>query len=112
MPLKHELNCFVVDSESMKYPPVCSAHWEGAVGQWLRGQLDARGIDALAYGRYVLSLLTRPLDPADLSPSPIGNKVVKILIYCLFSLLICEFFATLLCFFRIGSDEISQIGLL
>ncbi|XP_077295583.1 uncharacterized protein LOC143917849 isoform X2 [Arctopsyche grandis] len=58
----------------MKYPPVCSAHWEGAVGQWLRGQLDARGIDALAYGRYVLSLLTRPLDPADLSPSPIGNK--------------------------------------
>lgn len=59
----------------MKYPPVCSSHWEGAVGQWLRGQLDARGIDAPAYGRYVLSLLTKPLDPADLSPSPIGNKV-------------------------------------
>lgn len=60
----------------MKYGQVWSAHWEGAVGEWLRGQLDARGIDAPAYGRYVLSLLTKPLDPADLSPSPIENQVI------------------------------------
>ena len=82
------------------------------MGQWLRGQLDARGIDALAYGRYVLSLLTRPLDPADLSPSPIGNKVVIALIYCLFFTVNLWIFATILYFFRIGSVEISQIGLL
>lgn len=52
-----------------------TVHWEGALGAWLRGQLDARGIDA-PYGRYVLSLLARPLQPADLSPDTIeGAKV-------------------------------------
>lgn len=39
----------------MKYPQVVSM--PSAVSNWLDEQLEARGIDAVVYTRYVLSLL-------------------------------------------------------
>lgn len=45
----------------MKYPQLVSM--PTAVSDWLEEQLEARGIDAVVYTRYVLSLLYR--DPID-----------------------------------------------
>lgn len=45
----------------MKYPQLVSM--PSAVSDWLEEQLEARGIDAVVYTRYVLSLLYR--DPID-----------------------------------------------
>lgn len=45
----------------MKYPHLVSM--PSAVSDWLEEQLEARGIDAIVYTRYVLSLLYR--DPVD-----------------------------------------------
>lgn len=47
----------------MKYPHLVSM--PSAVSDWLEEQLEARGIDAVVYTRYVLSLLYR--DPIDVS---------------------------------------------
>ncbi|XP_065157742.1 uncharacterized protein [Atheta coriaria] len=46
----------------MKYPQLVSM--PSAVSDWLEEQLEARGIDAVVYTRYVLSLLYR--DPVDI----------------------------------------------
>lgn len=45
----------------MKYPQLVSMPSE--ISDWLEEQLEARGIDAVVYTRYVLSLLHR--DPVD-----------------------------------------------
>lgn len=45
----------------MKYPQLVSM--PSAVSDWLEEQLEARGIDAVVYTRYILSLLYR--DPVD-----------------------------------------------
>lgn len=45
----------------MKYPQLISM--PSAVSDWLEEQLEARGIDAVVYTRYVLSLLYK--DPVD-----------------------------------------------
>lgn len=51
----------------MKYPQLVSM--PSAVSDWLEEQLEARGIDAVVYTRYVLSLLHR--DSSDLiCPEP------------------------------------------
>lgn len=42
----------------MKYPPVRLAMPDG-VCEWLERELESRGIDAVVYTRYVLSLLRR-----------------------------------------------------
>ena len=66
----------------MKYPQLVSM--PSAVQDWLDEQLEARGIDAVVYTRYVVSLLQRdtlerPDDLFPLSPSKskvtINNKV-------------------------------------
>ncbi|XP_044736077.1 uncharacterized protein LOC123298199 isoform X2 [Chrysoperla carnea] len=49
----------------MKYPQLVSM--PSVVSDWLEEQLEARGIDAVVYTRYVLSLLHR--DPQDLTSS-------------------------------------------
>lgn len=46
-----------VAGNSMKYPQLVSM--PSAVSDWLEEQLEARGIDAVVYTRYVLSLLHR-----------------------------------------------------
>ncbi|XP_017783693.1 PREDICTED: uncharacterized protein LOC108567598 [Nicrophorus vespilloides] len=46
----------------MKYPQLVSM--PSAVSEWLEEQLEARGIDAVVYTRYILSLLYR--DPVDI----------------------------------------------
>ncbi|XP_071055743.1 uncharacterized protein [Onthophagus taurus] len=65
----------------MKYPQLLSM--PTAVSDWLEEQLEARGIDAVVYTRYVLSILYR--DPVDVicserelqfSPQP-NNKEVR-----------------------------------
>ncbi|KAJ4439227.1 hypothetical protein ANN_07347 [Periplaneta americana] len=61
---------------SMKYPQLVSM--PSAVQDWLDEQLEARGIDAVVYTRYVLSLLQRDtLDSPDdlLVLSPNKGKV-------------------------------------
>lgn len=54
------LSLFFVQ-DIMKYPQLVSM--PSAVSDWLEEQLEARGIDAVVYTRYVLSLLYR--DPVD-----------------------------------------------
>lgn len=60
----------------MKYPQVVSI--PSAVSDWLEEELEARGIDAVLYTRYILSLLhSHPVDviyPDDLQFSCL-NKV-------------------------------------
>nr|CAD7199058.1 unnamed protein product [Timema douglasi] len=53
---------FAADQRSMKYPQLVPM--PSAVQDWLDEQLEARGIDAVVYTRYILSLLQR--DSADL----------------------------------------------
>ena len=61
-------------SESMKYPQLVSM--PSAVQDWLDEQLEARGIDAVVYTRYILSLLQRDtLDLPDDFLSVSSNKV-------------------------------------
>lgn len=61
----------------MKYPQVVSM--PSAVSDWLEEQLEARGIDAVVYTRYILSLLhTHTIDviyPDDNLPFSRLNKV-------------------------------------
>nr|CAD7452033.1 unnamed protein product [Timema tahoe] len=59
------------DQQSMKYPQLVPM--PSAVQDWLDEQLEARGIDAVVYTRYILSLLQRdsvdlPDDTLSLSP--------------------------------------------
>ncbi|CAG2062139.1 unnamed protein product [Timema podura] len=66
-----DLNMFIVDQQSMKYPQLVPM--PSAVQDWLDEQLEARGIDAVVYTRYILSLLQRdsvdlPDDTLSLSP--------------------------------------------
>lgn len=61
----------------MKYPQVVSM--PSVVSDWLEEQLEARGIDAVVYTRYILSLLhTHTIDviyPDDDLPYSCLNKV-------------------------------------
>ncbi|XP_074039030.1 uncharacterized protein isoform X2 [Leptinotarsa decemlineata] len=63
----------------MKYPQLVSM--PSAVSDWLQGQLEARGIDAVLYTRYVLSLLhSHPVDliyQDDLELSHLKKEVGK-----------------------------------
>jgi hypothetical protein len=58
----------------MKYPQLVSM--PSAVQDWLDEQLEARGIDAVVYTRYILSLLQRDtLDLPDDLLTVSSNKV-------------------------------------
>lgn len=57
---------------SMKYPQVFSM--PSAVQHWLEEQLEARGIDAAIYSRYILSLLRH--DQPDIPDLPNKPKVI------------------------------------
>lgn len=58
----------------MKYPQLVSM--PSAVQDWLDEQLEARGIDAVVYTRYILSLLQRDtLDLPDDILTVSSNKV-------------------------------------
>lgn len=62
----------------MKYPQLVSM--PSAVQDWLDEQLEARGIDAVVYTRYVVSLLQRDTleRPEELfSLSPSKSKVIN-----------------------------------
>lgn len=62
------------DQSSMKYPQLVSM--PSAVQDWLDEQLEARGIDAVVYTRYILSLLQRDtLDLPDDLLTVSSNKV-------------------------------------
>ncbi|KAG5861711.1 hypothetical protein JTB14_036155 [Gonioctena quinquepunctata] len=65
----------------MKYPQPVSM--PSAVSNWLEEQLEARGIDAVVYTRYVLSLLhSHPVDviyPDDLQLSHLKKLIVSTL---------------------------------
>lgn len=70
----------------MKYPQVVSM--PSAVSDWLEEQLEARGIDAVVYTRYILSLLhTHSIDviyPDDDLPFSCLSKVRnERLLFCL-----------------------------
>lgn len=56
----------------MKYPPVRLAMPQG-VCDWLEQELESRGIDAVVYTRYVLSLLRKDYQPADLICSKVSS---------------------------------------
>lgn len=58
----------------MKYPQLVSM--PSAVSDWLEEQLEARGIDAVVYTRYVLSLFYR--DPIDVICPDIDYQVNNI----------------------------------
>lgn len=75
----------------MKYPQLVSMPSE--VSDWLEEQLEARGIDAVVYTRYILSLLHRDSADQDLQITQ-PNKVVLIFIFAVmfFSKLLCSYF--------------------
>lgn len=61
----------------MKYPQLVSM--PSAISDWLEEQLEARGIDAIVYTRYVLSLLHR--DSLDLVSTDQDIQIPKVLYY-------------------------------
>jgi len=67
----------------MKYPQLVSM--PSAVQDWLDEQLEARGIDAVVYTRYILSLLQRdtldlPDDFLAISPNKVRVRRFQILL--------------------------------
>lgn len=61
----------------MKYPPVRLVMPDG-ICEWLEHELESRGIDAVVYTRYVLSLLRREHHPADLIGATVENGGSKL----------------------------------
>lgn len=55
----------------MKYPQLVSM--PSAISDWLEEQLESRGIDAVVYTRYVLSLLHRDYQDLNISDPDLPN---------------------------------------
>jgi hypothetical protein len=75
---------YLQDQGSMKYPQLVSM--PSAVQDWLDEQLEARGIDAVVYTRYILSLLQRdtldlPDDFLAISPNKVRVRNFEILLF-------------------------------
>jgi hypothetical protein len=81
------IRCYLQDQSSMKYPQLVSM--PSAVQDWLDEQLDARGIDAVVYTRYILSLLQR--DTLDLPDDFLAISSNKVRVRKFHSLLVLSY---------------------